>query len=119
MKLFSRRKYSPPLETSAEYFIAATVKARGEIKTEADVVIDGVFDGKVSTSGLLEIGKNAQSQGDFAGRALIVEGQVNGNIQARDEVQIRRCATIEGAVKCGEIEVEKGAIINSRIEVKR
>lgn len=118
MKLFGLKKNRLELKTTAEYFIAATAKATGRIETESDVIIDGVFDGQINTSGLLEIGKNAKVDGKFEARALIVEGQIKGQAKIRDEIQIKRCGIVKAELDCGEIEVEKGAVINGKLEVR-
>lgn len=119
MKLFQRKKPSLQLEISAEYFIGAAVTAKGHIQTESDVFIDGNFKGTIESSSLVEIGQNATIDGTLKARALIIEGKLSGQAQAKDDIKIARCAIIEANLVCGEIEVEKGAIIEGKVEVKR
>lgn len=119
MKLFGKKKPGLKLEISAEYFIAAPVEASGRIETDSDILLDGKFKGYIKTGGLIEIGENAKIEATLSGRAVIIEGQIDGKITARDDVQISRCAIVSGEINSSQIEIEKGALVKSKIEVSR
>ncbi len=119
MNIFKSKRKSLQLEISAEYFIAAQVDAKGTIETESDVFIDGNFKGKIESAGLVEIGKNAKVEGSLQARALLIEGKLTGLANAKDDIKISRCAIIDADLACGEIELEKGALVSGKLKVKR
>lgn len=119
MNIFKSKQQTLRLDVNEQYFIGASVEATGQIETESDIFIDSNFKGQIKTSGLLEIGKNAKLDAELSARALIIEGKLSGQVEAKDDIKISRCAIIEADLVCGEIEIEKGALVNGKIRVKR
>lgn len=97
-----------------EFFLGAQTIAAGDIGLESDLMVDGRYKGNITTSGLLEIGNNANFTGDTKARVGIIEGKYQGKGHFMDEVQIKNCASATGTIESANILVEKGAVLNAK-----
>ena len=99
--------------------IGISVSIKGEIKGAEDVVVDGQVQGRIDLPDhTLTIGPNATVLADVDAKVVIVFGSVTGSITARDKADIRKTASVEGALTCGRLMVQEGATINGKIETK-
>ncbi|PYK92665.1 MAG: hypothetical protein DME36_12565 [Verrucomicrobia bacterium] len=56
----------------------------GTVKFRNELLIDGEVEGKIDSAGRLTIGKNARIRGEIRTKSVIVEGNIDGNITARE-----------------------------------
>lgn len=103
---------------NAECYLAAPIKANGELATEDDIYLDCHFKGKIIASGMVEIAKNAVFNGTIQARACIISGQISGQITTTEEVIIEKSAIIDADIDAFEVEIERGANIRGRITMK-
>lgn len=97
-----------------EFFLGAQTVVAGSVEFESDILLDGRYTGDVSTSGLIEVGNNANVTADLAARVGIIEGKYKGKANFTDEVQIKNCASVDGSLESANILVEKGAQLNAK-----
>src|SRR5206468_6083179 len=69
---------------------------KGEMSFEKGLRLMGKFEGKINTSGRLHIAKEAKMQADVEAGAIMVEGEVRGNLTASDRVELKQSARYEG-----------------------
>jgi cytoskeletal protein CcmA (bactofilin family) len=99
--------------------IGISVSIKGEIKGAEDVVVDGQVQGRIDLpEHTLTIGPNATVLADIDAKVVVVFGSVTGSINARDKADIRKTASVEGALSCGRLMVQEGATMNGKIETK-
>jgi cytoskeletal protein CcmA (bactofilin family) len=99
-------------------FIGSEVTAKGSIKTEEDVFIDGKYTGSLETMGAVELGKNSNFSGLIKARSVVVEGISKSDIEAEDSIHIEGCAQISGSVNSKNINIESGAIVKIKASTK-
>ncbi|MFO0862874.1 MAG: polymer-forming cytoskeletal protein [Candidatus Saccharibacteria bacterium] len=97
-----------------EFFLGAQTIAAGSVEFESDILLDGRYTGEVTTSGLIEVGNNANVNADLEARVGIIEGKYKGKASFVDEVQIKNCASVDGNIESANILVEKGAQLNAK-----
>lgn len=99
--------------------IGISVSVKGEIRGAEDVMVDGQVQGRIDLPDhTLTIGPNATVLADIDAKVVIVFGSVTGNITARDKADIRKTASVEGALTCGRLSVQEGATIVGKVETK-
>src|SRR5688572_16338995 len=99
--------------------IGISVSIKGEIKGSEDLTVDGQVEGKIDLpEHTLTIGPNATVVADINAKIVTVFGSVIGTVIAREKADIRKTASVEGALTCGRLAVQEGAKINRKIETK-
>jgi cytoskeletal protein CcmA (bactofilin family) len=86
------------------------VRLEGKLTFSGTVRVDATFQGSIVTDGVLIVGDAAKVDADITCGTVVVEGEVNGNVTARESVEIRRTATVRGDVETPSLAVDRGAI---------
>ena len=63
------------------------------------------------------LGKNAQVKGNVTATSVSIEGKINGNILAKDKIEMKASATVNGDIKARRLSVEDGVTFVGRSEV--
>jgi cytoskeletal protein CcmA (bactofilin family) len=114
--------YNPVKTTTApieQATIGRTLVIKGEITGAEALYVDGRIEGKITLAeNRVTIGRNGSVQADITAREVVVMGQVNGNIECSDRVDIRSEGVVHGNVSTIRIIVEDGAVLKGGIQVK-
>jgi cytoskeletal protein CcmA (bactofilin family) len=102
---------------SVQSVIASEVEITGTIHSSGSVRIDGKLDGELHCTGDAVIGKTAVIKGNIAVNGVVVEGTVNGNIVAKDRIEMKSTARVTGDIKSKRLSVEDGVTFVGRSEV--
>ena len=90
--------------------IGQSVEIKGTLTGNEDLVINGRVNGEVMLDGhTLTIGPNGKIEAGLTAKSVIVEGQVNGNISAKDKIQITSSGTVKGDLSAPRIALDDGA----------
>ena len=90
---------------------------KGELNFEKGMRLMGRFEGKVTTPGRLHIAKEAKMQADVDAGAIVVEGDVQGNLSANDRIELKQSARYEGDLRASKLVVDEGAIFSGHVSV--
>jgi cytoskeletal protein CcmA (bactofilin family) len=90
---------------------------KGELSFEKGMRLMGRFEGKINTPGRLHIAKEAKMSADVEAGAIIVEGEVQGNLVASDRIELKQTARYEGDLRASKLVVDEGAIFNGHVSV--
>lgn len=90
---------------------------KGELTFEKGLRLQGRFEGKINTPGRLHIAREAKLQADVDGGAIIVEGDVKGNLVASDRIDLKASARYEGDLRSSKLTVEEGAVFSGQVTV--
>jgi cytoskeletal protein CcmA (bactofilin family) len=86
------------------------VRLEGKLTFSGTVRIDATFQGSIVTDGVLVVGDQAKVDADISCGTVVVEGEVNGNVTAKEAVELRRTSRLRGDVEAPALTVERGAI---------
>jgi cytoskeletal protein CcmA (bactofilin family) len=86
------------------------VRLEGKLTFSGTVRIDATFQGSIVADGVLVVGTEAKVDADIACSSVVVEGEVNGNVVAREAVELHRTATLRGDVETPSLAIERGAV---------
>jgi cytoskeletal protein CcmA (bactofilin family) len=82
----------------------------GKLTFEGTVRIDGKFSGEISTADVLVIGEGARVQAEINAGSVIVNGEVQGNIRAKNSIELHQPARVRGNLESPQLSVDKGVI---------
>jgi cytoskeletal protein CcmA (bactofilin family) len=108
---------SEPSRTSSAV-IGKAVKIVGEIYSNEDLLIEGFVEGTVEAlAQKLTVGQNGTVHACVQVRDLDVQGNVQGDVQASERVEIRKGAKLVGNIKAARIVIEDGAYFKGSIDI--
>jgi cytoskeletal protein CcmA (bactofilin family) len=100
--------------------IGKAVKIIGQIFTKEDLYVDGDVEGTIeSQDNKVTIGPNGRVQAGIRAREVVILGQVQGNVEATDKVDIRKDAKLVGDITTARISIEDGALFKGSIDIKK
>lgn len=118
----SSTPYSRPTETDPRNTatIGKAVKVVGQIMTREDLYVDGDVEGTIeSTENKVTVGPNGRVQAGIRAREVVISGQVQGNVEAADKVDIRKDAKLVGDIISARISIEDGALFKGSIDIRK
>ena len=89
--------------------IGADAKFKGDLSFEKSVKVLGSFEGRIDTKGDLVVASGGMLQADVEAGNIIIEGELNGNVAAKDMVELKQSARLQGDMRCERLIVTEGA----------
>ncbi len=98
--------------------IGSTIRIKGDVSGDENLTIDGTVDGTVTVkSHSLHIGKNGRVNADLHAKAIQVEGQVDGNLNADEKVVIRQSGVVRGNIVSPRLTMEDGCTFKGSVDM--
>jgi cytoskeletal protein CcmA (bactofilin family) len=98
-----------PTEPNSVY-IGAGVTIKGAITAPDAIVVDGAVEGDV-TARTIRIGPSGSVRGHVAASEAEVHGLLADKVEIKDLLHVRSGGRIEGNLNCGDVQVERGAVL--------
>lgn len=105
------------MEPSQQSLITADVEITGTVKSSGAVRIEGKLEGELICAGDASVGKSATIKGNLTVNSAVIEGAVNGNISAKDKIEMKATARVNGDIKSRRLSVEDGVTFVGKSEV--
>lgn len=100
--------------------IGAAVSIIGEIYSEEDLFLDGEIQGKLELkNSRLTIGPNGKAKSNVKAREVIIQGQVQGDVEASQKITIRKHGSLVGNIKTTGIVIDDDAYFKGSIDIVR
>jgi cytoskeletal protein CcmA (bactofilin family) len=103
--------------TSAKNVLNAEVEIKGNLKFVGELTLEGKLEGEIQSEGTLLLGDSAVVNGNINVGTVVVRGKVNGNITARDKIDIKAKTELFGDVRAAKLVVEEGVTFVGKSEV--
>jgi cytoskeletal protein CcmA (bactofilin family) len=102
-------------------FVGDVLKFTGEVTFKSTLRIDGNFCGQVkSEGGTLIVSSGAQiTKATIDVGVARINGTVEGDINAKDEVTLGHSASVTGNILTGALIIEKGALFNGSCRLNK
>lgn len=101
-------------------YLGPGLKIKGDITGNEDLRLDSKFEGTISLGGFrLTVGPSCHVDGEITAREVIVAGEVKGNINARDRLEIKKGSSVSGDLSTARIIIEEGAYFSGAVEIDR
>jgi cytoskeletal protein CcmA (bactofilin family) len=100
--------------------IGKSVMIKGQIVSREDLTIDGEVEGTVELQEhRLTIGPHGKVRADIKAREIVVLGNVYGNVDVADKIEIKKDAKLVGDIKTARIVIEDGAYFKGSTDIVR
>jgi len=100
--------------------IGKSVVIKGELSCGEDLYIDGQVEGTINPKGnRLTIGPNGRVKANVNASAVVVQGKLEGNIQASDRVDLKQSAVVTGDIATQRISIDEGAYFKGGVNIQK
>ena len=100
--------------------IGKSVVIKGELNGSEDLTIEGHVEGTIQLRDhVLTIGANGRIKAQVFAKAVIVLGEVTGNVTASDKVDIRDNGSVDGDIVSPRVAIAEGAHFRGSVDMQR
>ena len=98
--------------------LGKAVKVVGQIFSREDLYVDGEVEGTVEAlEHKLSIGPNGTVRATVKAREVVALGNIQGNVEAAEKIEIRKDAKLTGDIRTARIIIEDGAYFKGSIDI--
>lgn len=100
--------------------IGKSVVVKGELEGSEDLTIEGQVEGKIELRDhTLTIGPGGRIKAQVFAKAVVVCGELIGNINASESVEIRESGSVDGDIVSPRVAIADGAHFRGSIDMQR
>jgi cytoskeletal protein CcmA (bactofilin family) len=99
--------------------LGASLRIKGDLVADEDLVIQGQVEGSVLHMRSLTIGAQGRVHGEIRARRIVVQGSVDGNLYALESVTLQAGSTVRGDVFAPKVAIDEGARLSGRIDMDK
>jgi len=103
-------------ESKITGFFDKDTEIKGDLNFKGTFRIDGRFKGKIDSKSILIIGDSGKVDADIKIGHLIINGEIKGNIQATEKVEINANGRVIGTIVSPKLVVEEGAYMEANCQ---
>jgi len=104
-------------QTNSKNVLNSDVELKGTLKFTGEMTFDGKLDGDITSDGTLQLGDNAVVKGNINVNSVVVRGKINGNVTAKEKVDIKSKTELFGDVRAPKLVIEEGVTFVGKTEV--
>ncbi|NJD55647.1 MAG: polymer-forming cytoskeletal protein [Nitrospirae bacterium] len=101
-----------------ESFIGANSTFRGDVETKGTLRVDGVIEGNIVSDWVI-LGESSHIKGDITSRGIVIGGRVDGNIKAKEIVEIKNKGQLHGEIFTSKLVIAEGGILEGRTRMQQ
>lgn len=90
----------------------------GKLTIEGDLHIHGSVEGEVKASGDISVDSGGNVKAQLEGKNVSIRGQVDGNVTAKQRLQLAGSGRVNGDVRVARLTVEDGATLNGNVQMR-
>lgn len=92
---------------------------RGEITGEEDLLIEGRVEGRIDLrQNAVTVGAKGRLAAEIIARAILVDGEVDGNLTAEEQIVVRKSGRVKGDLCAPRVTIEDGARFKGGIDME-
>ena len=97
--------------------LSSDVELKGTLRFTGELSFDGKLEGDINSDGALNLGDNAVVKGNITANSVVVRGKVNGNVTAKEKIDIKTKTELFGDVRAARLVMEEGVTFVGQTEV--
>lgn len=105
------------MNAASKNVLGSDVEIKGNIRFTGELTLDGKLEGEVQTDGTFNLGESAVVNGNITAQTVVVRGKVNGNITAKDKIEVKAKAELFGDIRAAKLTIEEGVTFVGKTEV--
>lgn len=99
--------------------IAKSVKFKGDIHSDEDLVVDGDVEGTINIpKNVLVIGANSRVKAEIHAHSLVLGGQLAGKVTVVERIEIKKTGSLHGNLVTHRIVIEHGGIFRGTCDTR-
>jgi cytoskeletal protein CcmA (bactofilin family) len=105
--------------TGAPARLGPTLSWEGKLAGEEDLLVEGRFKGEIQLPAhQVTIGSQGHVDGEVRASAIIVEGEVRGNLTAAQQVLVRASGKVLGDIRAPRVALDQGCRFKGAIDME-
>ena len=118
MEKFNRRMLdkAQKSDTTAIYDGLSVI---GNIKGVHNLYLNGAFEGDIDLSALLLIGKTGKLKGKVKAEYVIIEGEVEGKVIAKEKVELRDGGKYKGEILAPSVKISDNSFFDGIVQMSK
>lgn len=104
-----------PPKPADEELVACLFKGSrvtGQLTFHGPAKIDGNVEGEIQCHGVLTIGQEAEVRAKVSGKVVVVQGRVEGDVTAKERVELRAPARLIGNLNTPRLIITEGVVFD-------
>src|SRR5712664_549415 len=119
MLTWSKNMKAPPKSGDLTAFIDEGSQIEGKYTFNGTVMLNGHFSGEIHTNDTLIIGEKGVVNASIRAGAVVISGEVVGNVLATERVELRGTARVFGDVEAPVVVVEEGVMFEGQCRMTK
>ena len=100
--------------------IGTSVVIKGELSVSEDLAVEGQVEGTIELrQHVLTLGPHGRIKAHVAAKAMVIEGQVTGDLTASERIDIRDHGSVDGDLVAPRVAIADGAHFCGSIDMQR
>ena len=112
--MFAGKSDNEKLET----IVGKNTQVDGNITTKGTLRIDGRMTGNITADWLI-LGEKSFLKGNANVGGVVIAGYIEGNISAKEFIEVKRSGQVKGDILTNKIVVIEGGVIDGAISMKK
>src|SRR4051812_32832969 len=104
-------------QTNSKNVLNSDVELKGTLKFAGELTFDGKLDGEINSDATLLLGDNAVIKGNINVNTVVVRGKINGNVTAKEKIDIKSKTELFGDIRAPKLVIEEGVTFVGKTEV--
>jgi cytoskeletal protein CcmA (bactofilin family) len=103
--------------SAAKNVLTSEVEIKGTLKFSGELLFEGKLEGEIQSEGVLNLGDSAVINGNINAQSVVVRGKINGNIIAKEKIELKAKTEMFGDIRAARLAIEEGVTFVGRSEV--
>ena len=112
---------SNPYDSASERvsILGPTLHFKGELHADEELLIKGRIEGSITHSQRITVCPEGTVQASVRAQVIVVEGSLDGDLQAEKSVMVRETAKLRGNITAPSVSIVEGAHFTGGIDMEK
>lgn len=112
---------SNPYDSASERvsILGPTLHFKGELHADEELLIKGRIEGSITHSQRITVCPEGTVQANVRAQVIVIEGQLDGDLQAEKSVMVRETAKLRGNISAPSVSIVEGAHFTGGIDMDK
>jgi cytoskeletal protein CcmA (bactofilin family) len=108
----------PASKSGERATIGASIVIQGDVSGDEDLLVEGRIEGTIDLQkNHITVGTEGKLKAEIHGRSVTIEGEIEGNVRAEEQIVLRPTAIVKGNIVSPRVTLEDGANFKGGIEM--
>jgi cytoskeletal protein CcmA (bactofilin family) len=102
---------------NSKNILNSDVEIKGTVKFAGELMFGGKLEGDINSDGALTLSDEAVVKGNLNVGSVVLRGKINGNIVAKERIEIKAKTELFGDIRAPKLAIEEGVTFVGKTEV--